>query len=324
VPRDSTASEPSDVLSVPADCYAQGLQEQGFVNFSALPYEQQVAQAADRNVWRYDIVCMSAYFHLTTDIQSNGGNVYILADTVTLDATIDTRVYRPYKFESFFLPHAGQSSERTYFDKYPSYATWNVFEALTAPNADPVYGTPKLLAAFKDYYQCKQCRSGASGAQYIARMPDGATPPWSGRRPIKGPYEGVPAPSTDAVNLTTFRSGSVFIVANKIDFRGQHAELKPKVVVAGLPGGLGGLGEPWGCTGFPKVAATCGIRPTSGSLSTPGGHGGPAGVVYVFTPLELPAVEVGDYISVAGGQSAAQDILQQRTDKAIGSLTGTT
>src|SRR5215469_16660725 len=91
----SPAAPPDDVLSLPPQCHAEGFRQDAFLDWDTMSFEQQTPQQHTRFVWKYDVVCMAPNIHLTTDIYTNGGDVYLFGDSVTIDAHIDTRVYRP-------------------------------------------------------------------------------------------------------------------------------------------------------------------------------------------------------------------------------------
>ena len=134
------------------------------------------------------------------------------------------------------------------------------------------------------------------GVSTVARMPDGITPPMTWLLRFQGaPTEGIPAPSA-GVNSSSFRSGSVYVFSPAISFSGAGG---PKLIVAGVPGGTGGAGQPDPCVGFIGGTGIDCLAKPSGENSA-GGPGGDAGVVVVYGPRDLKETVAG-MVDISGG-----------------------
>ena len=252
-----------------------------------------------RSVGKRDMIWIADDIHVSSPLRSNGGDIMIVANSVTIEAPIDSRVYFYHG-----MPRLPQEPYEWIRARRPDY-----------------------IKAYHDYYtHCVDCDKNAN---YIPELPGGVTP-W-GRRPdgkVWGPeLAGLPPPAT--FSLTTTRSGDIHIVAAKItvaksleqptippdwsECTGLPQTFVPFALNAGgLRGGRGGAGTPSPCVKRPSptpgspVVFQCPDEQYSkiGELNALGGKGGDAGNVFVtVVGSKNPALEslLAEVTNVAGG-----------------------
>jgi hypothetical protein len=299
-----TEPRPWDFLEMPPECHAQFFESDGFTDYSSLPAEYQTGYAKSRFLSKYDVVCVGPSIEIKGNLRTNGGNVYIFADDVRISGQIDTRIYRRYDLASFFLPQPKRRN--SYAGKYwPIYKSKNVYSSLTYSRLDEFYQSKELFASYRQQYECKDCVAiQGSEKQLLPRMPDGFTPPFGSDKRTE--WAGLP-PASDGVDRLAYRSGDIFIFAGRLEIGG--ASSHPKLIASGLPGGVGGLGEPHHCAGWPKQSGrytfSCILAPGDRSLSAPGGAGGDAGSITIVSSEERGVpIDVAS-ATVSGGKPAS-------------------
>jgi hypothetical protein len=296
------------LLAMPSGCHAEAYREAAFQNFDVLPNEQKQLQQNTRYVWKYDVACIGREIIIDSPIHTNGGSVFILADRLRIGAPIDTRVYRLNQLPERFLPPAPNAGfyEGKYWPRR-FRAEWHTYRTLTVPDADPAYGTQKLVALYKEYYGCKVCRT-LGNEILVARMPDGGTPPFDAYRNVV--YDGISAPDLP-VERSAFTSGNVSVFAGRIE--STTGPGRPPIVTTGLDGGFGGLGEPYPCAGWNisrgRSSFSCGIQDDRLSRSAPGGPGGDAGNIYLYS-VDASATQLATLVDSGGGRGASTSIYE--------------
>jgi hypothetical protein len=228
----------------PTACFSMEFREEAFPYFSSMPETLLKVSKPTKTVTKYDFFCVADELNIDSPIYSNGGDVFILARVLKLQAKIDTRVFRRYDFDAYFMdpPKTPQS----YGGRFTSRLGLPYFKILDL--IDPRHGplTKQIERFFEEYYTCVECRELPGGVRLIPRLPDGASPPmhaisdemYHGDPDNSPPADGVSPP--EPADLDTFRSGSVHIFADQIiiDLIDTEAS-KILIDVRGLPGGLG-------------------------------------------------------------------------------------
>ncbi|MBR0794000.1 hypothetical protein JQ615_01210 [Bradyrhizobium jicamae] len=244
---------------------------------------------------KVDVICMGNDLVIDRPIYSNGGDVLIFAGRLSLTAKIDTRVFRPFVLEDLF---ADKDSD------CHAYGCYNLLSILRQIH-------DQYEAAFLEYYRCDDCRAKLNGSpaeKYVARMPDGLV----ATLPLGDPPWDLPGKSPPEVDKRAFKSGSIYIFAGELDFA---AAAKPSLIADGLPGGIGGLGEPSMCIGPAWRSGNVGcLNGNISGLNAPGGTGGDAGDVLVFFPLGAkPPDYFSDAATAKGGPPGPKKKLKSPT-----------
>lgn len=208
---------------------------------------------------KHDIFLVGKTIAVDQELRSNGGDVFIFADTVRISAPIDTRVYSmivgPYYNEADpqkpVDPHSVNQMVGQGIKPFGNFYMWN------------------------EYYDAKLRRYRfRSDADKLFNLPGGVPSPImpSGRVPVSSPMadkdggylvDGEDAPK--AFDRSAFKSGSIRIVAKHIILcdectRSEVKFLRPAggdpfdvesvrfLVSSGIKGGRAGLGSPKPCT----------------------------------------------------------------------------
>lgn len=258
-------------------------------------------------VVKHDVVCIGNEVVIDTPIFSNGGDVFIYGSSVTIQAPIDTRIYRAYAYEEHFMnPNAAAGFPPGAIGAFsPDYQ--NVQVLLDGGQQS---FTVAIARAFRDYYKCEECRVVRDKRPATARLPDGFTFPMA-NTPPPAKNNGAPPPD-DYIDFTRYKPGSVTIVANKVSFPPEPKQALLRL--RGAIGGIGGAGEPPLCVGpgWEKAASTISCLPSGEEISAinaPGGRGGDGGSVQILlgesasrTDLERLLTLDSSFADVRGGE----------------------
>lgn len=156
--------------------------------FSTVPARMEYRAIASHH--KADIVCVAKDLRINAPIRTNGGDVFIYADTVAISALIDTRVY-------------------VSADRY-SHVGPLIPGALPAPFAQQI---------FMDYYRRSPQAAVASNKEvYLPELPSGLTPAWGSfcaSIMAEAGHLGTAPPDAD-IRFEYVRSGNAFIYARHI------------------------------------------------------------------------------------------------------------
>lgn len=230
--------------------------------------------ARHNNFHRYDVVCFGESIALKKPIFSNGGDVYIFADSVSLDAAIDTRIFRPFSLKSVFTGY------ELFGDFVHQKDSINKNGALIAANGVTwLKRVPSLLKRTKEYYKCNGCT--VENTVLVPRLLDGFA-----RVSVSslGKAEKFYGPGLDAPygqHVPQPKSGNVIIVAREV----RLLATTPFRTAGSYPG-FGGLGQFPRCMGWgkpgKKVSISCGHLRNDRNVSGADGLPGLPGNVSVF------------------------------------------
>ncbi|WP_250522931.1 MULTISPECIES: hypothetical protein [unclassified Caballeronia] len=216
-----------------------------------------------------DILCVGDQISILAPIYTNGGDVLILANRLDVRAPIDTRIYFNIANRTRYYRKASTVGGAAYEEFFASYYRNN-------PEGIPL----------------------GSGV-YAPELPSGALIHHSSNDATRTQEDGSPPPVLAEDDRPLERSGSITIFAKSIDVAQSlqdgtrtGSELCQSTArrlfafeAGGMRGGKGGIGSPPGCTAVPHGGAfSCAkeLLVTSG-YNTPGGPGGDAGNVYIYS-----------------------------------------
>jgi hypothetical protein len=257
---------------------------------AAFPYPQQILTGPyggyKQVVKKIDIVWAADSITVDSPLRSFGGDIIIIANKLTINAPIDSRIYVEHDVDFFEPDHDGRQRA----DIAHAYGgfRWGL-------DSRPLY-----RKTYDDYYlHCFDC---VPGETRRAQLPSGlaAAMDFGAGNPFPR-FDGEAAPDT-LVEFANTRSGNIYIFAKEIivsdklstpvildDFSecsNPNSQFVPYAINAGgLQGGRGGAGSPSQCIthnpaggGFDCMANAYSER---GGLSGNGGRGGDAGDIYV-------------------------------------------
>ena len=301
----------SDLLSIPEGCHAISHRADSYQDFDSLSELEKAYLSNNRYLWKFDIFCIGDTIHINKPVFTNGGSFYLLAQKVIVNQPIDTRVYRLHNNDNFYPPAATFRE----FISGGAYKNdqWSFLPTeFNRPNLDEWYGTTKTRLAFDKYYECSpSCRSAGQLGNVIARLPDGASPPIPPRKiPL---LNGLDAPHKE-LNYNSFKSGDIHLLSSDLIF-GETTNNSPMLLTQGIPGGKGGLGNPYRCIGWTiqtgKVTFSCvDSDDPKPALNGSGSSGSDAGSVYIFSDKELRFDSFKSQSNVSGGTGSNNEIIQ--------------
>lgn len=247
------------------------------INLALIAEPQRANYRSGQMISKRDIVCVGGHLIVDSNLYSNGGNIILIGDRITIRANVDTRIYRQYSLEGNF---AGPGAE--YDGNLDGYSYVNALDVL---NSGGQSFTRSIRSSFVEYYRCIDCR-GESNRLLIPRMPDGVTLPMvnmplapAGQQLGQRITHGTPAPDI-AVDSVSMRSGAIFLFARELIM-----ETGGAIISSGIAGGIGGAGQPPPCVGgkweggsFSCLNNGYGQSGESGA----GGRGGDAGPINFF------------------------------------------
>lgn len=254
-------------------------------------------------------------------IFSNGGNIFILANKLILNAPLDTRFYFVEKGPFWLLPERGD----------PGTGALSGLHAMTEPN-NAMFQSFASLIEWTEYYdfERKTFSYRLSSERVDPKNPWSTFNSWQNwkRRAPQKPsaYVSRAGDSTryDAPNVdqNTSRSGSITIFAGQIEYcekcgpetpvtveRGDVGDLAQKLLfqVSGVKGGRGGVGAPPICGLQPANYEGCGSSHEPGGLSGLPSSGGDAGDISINIMVGGKAPSEANLLalsSVSGGRPA--------------------
>ncbi|MBR0663978.1 hypothetical protein GXW71_06365 [Roseomonas hellenica] len=306
-------------------CHILTRRPEAAINLGMIPEPQRANYRSSEVITKRDIVCVGGHLVIDASIFSNGGNIILVGDRITLRAALDARVYRPYSLSGNFAnPGPGYPSNLV---GYNYENAWGILASGERPL------TQTIRNAFADYYRCIDCRA-EGGAALIPRMPDGVTLPMVNNSLSPAGIDvgqritnGTDAPES-ALDMSVFQSGSVFLFSREL-----NVETNGRIIVSGIAGGIGGAGQPPSCSGRKWEVAqdwncTNGWREVGESGA--GGRGGHAGSVsFFFTDPEVSerlrremTVGAASWLRYVGGPAASNARLVSPSE-VTSPLTGT-
>lgn len=288
---------PSDfVPNLPADCHTIYHSAPGIADKDEIDEFLEYQVPSFETLHKYDVFCSGEVISINSNLYTNGGSIYILADRLELNATIDTGVYRPFTDRMMFSQPTNENGDERFTSTYgtPYRDTLGLIQRDNPKDAD----SPNYLYSFRAYYEIDQARREAGGLPLLRRMPDGITPP-TPYPLINNPVPPAIRPPTEGLMAASYNSGHVFLYVNEITI---SDDLETSIDTSGLDGGIGGAAAPDRCVGFPSGDFSCVIvsahRP---GINTPGSAGSKGGSIIVHMP---DPSEYADHPSfkIAGGR----------------------
>ena len=318
---DVVATHISDINQI-VDCTDGWRQTFSFPSgLHVMPYRRQVLSSPyggyHLNVTKFDMVWIANTITIDAPLRSFGGDIVLFAETLNINAPIDSRVYIEHDVDNF---EPGDSSKHTQKTDDAMYAGRPV-----GVNAHPAY-----KVAFREYYlKCYDCESNETR---FPELPSGLAAASPQGIASSGKFNGQSAPD-NLILFSEVRSGNITIFANRINI--SPALLKPEIPdyraecnrestaitkfainAGGIAGGRGGAGSASSCIVHPPPANSdvqfdCGAQlyDMTGGLSGAGGQGGDAGNIQIelvanpnLTEIEAALKSVSN---VAGGAPGA-------------------
>lgn len=268
---------------------------------------------------KVDIIWLDETVTINQPLNSFGGDIIIYADTVNINAPIDSRVYIEQGVDHFAdgNPHA------LLLDHGSLGKTW----VNTTKTSDAIAAHPAYTAAFNDYLtRCNDCSPDGTRKP---EMPYGIVTdsPLGIGFPNLSTRDGAPAPDFSVVNRQATRSGNIYIYARIInvksellqpeipkfraDCEGLPTTFHPFAINAGgLRGGRGGLGSVSQAVKHPpstgdKYYFDEGAEHYQmlGGFSGSGGPGGDAGNVTIVY-LNSPPIQGGVKVHISSNKKS--------------------
>jgi hypothetical protein len=247
---------------------------------------------------KVDVIWLDNTIEVNEPLRSFGGDIILVAETININAPIDSRVYIENEVDH-------------YAPTDPSSGTWGAY--YTPSSFNPTYA-----AAFDEYYnKCLNCDVYATRR---AELPAGVGAPTPDSRGPVQALDGFDAPGKTELDYSKLRSGNIFIFAKTVHIADSllhptyslpRAECAANVATqkrvsfalnaGGLDGGRGGTGSKSRCNG-PVTPPPSGFYqvclPTSflakGGISGSGSDGADAGDITVFLANESTVIPVDE------------------------------
>lgn len=263
---------------------------------------------------KVDVVWIDDAIEINAPLRSYGGDVILFANTIRVNAPIDTRVYF-YHDVNHFAPGPPMGP-----------IALKPGEAFSAENAIQHDDMDKpYTAAYKDYYEhCFDCDHTHAR---IAQLPSGliAGLPQPGQKPLLQSVNDGLLPPDGFVDFAAVRSGNIYIFAKEITVnpaldhpflpedlaecnRTSTAYVPIAINASGITGGSGGAGSPPPCVGkiVPgRISATADCLSAPGGHNAGGGQGGDGGDIVIHYVDKAKSLVHGEnlkgLVSVAGG-----------------------
>jgi hypothetical protein len=265
-----------------------------------------------KEIAKKDVVCVGANIAFDQPLYTNGGDLFVYAQKITIRAPIDTRIYFNAKA---FVWNEGDVKEGNKIVRLDQRKV-------------TIVDDPKYLASYNDYYTaCLDCKR-ENNEILIPRLPDGLVPAdGTGSNSVYKPRR-TGEPAFSRIDRFALRPGSVWLFAAEIDVveslkQDWQAPTCPAafpdkqrqgaIDARGLYGGRGGAGSPVSCivSAHPKGGGRCpdGAYTNAGLTGVPG-KGGDGGFVFVGligTHPEKQLDVLDKSIDVSGGAAVTSD-----------------
>ena len=253
---------------------------------------------------KYDVFCMGETIEINRNLYTNGGNVYILADKLIFNASIDTGVYRPFSDRMMFAHATKRNGDPRFTSKFGN--PYRDTLGLIGQTNSKIPDTPNYLGSFRGYYEIDSAARQVREFKLLRRMPDGMTPPTP--YPLRdNPTPPAIAPPANGLAMASFVSGDVHLYIDEVEF---NTALDLAIDTSGLMGGIGGAAAPDRCVGFPNGTFSClivdALRP---GLNTAGGSGGRAGSIAIYTSDASP-LNRDELFNLQGGEAGRSTIFR--------------